>query len=117
MKYAQLVTRSKHTGNESISNVVDEFTAKSLYNDNIKKYGNDFTFELRVVENPTKEQLQKLQEILSYSQEAIDIIRSKLPEFDSDEHVKHNLGNDKYWKQSKEVTEITKSIVDIQLNK
>ena len=117
MKYAQLVTRSKHTGKEIISNVLDEFTAKTLYNHNIKEYGNDFTFELRKVEEPTKEQLEKLQDILSQEQKGIDIINNKLPEFNSEQRVKYNLGDDKYWTHAKEVTKIMKSIVDVQLLK
>ena len=116
MKYAQLVTRSKHTGKENISNVLDEFTANSLYNENIKEYGKDFTFELRKVE-PTKEQLQKLQDILLQEQKCIDIIRSKLPEFDSEERVKHNLGNDECWTQRTQINKLTQNIVDSELLK
>ena len=115
MKYAQLVTRSKHTGKENISNVLDEFTAKTLYNDNIKKYGNDFTFELINVEEPTKEQLEKLQDILLQEQKAIDIIKNKLPEFNSEQRVKYNLGRDECWTQRIQINKITQNIVDIEL--
>ena len=116
MKYAQLVTRSKHSGNENISNILDEFTAKELYNSNVYRHGVDCTFELREVENPTKEQLKKLHEILSYDLECIKHIQEKLPEYNSEERVKHNLKDDTYWSSRAQMNKITLNMVDIQLN-